>query len=110
MFDSSATAVISTCEFDNKALKAFKLNENGFIEGISNNKYPFMRRQDLPKIYLSNGAIYIIKVDVFMMGNSFFTDKTKGCIMSEEDSIDIDTTKDIEIAKIKIRAGRLSNH
>ena len=76
LFSSDATALISVCEYDNKILKAFKENEFGYIEGISNNKYPFMRRQDLPKTYMSNGAIYIIKVDDFLKNNSFFTDKT----------------------------------
>ena len=67
LFKNNATALISVCEIDNKILKAFKQNKDTFIEGISNNKYPFMRRQDLPKIYLSNGSIYIIKIDEFLI-------------------------------------------
>lgn len=64
--------------------------------GISNNKYPFMRRQDLPKTYMSNGAIYIIKVDKFLENNSFFTDKTISFIMDEIKSLDIDTKEDLD--------------
>jgi CMP-N,N'-diacetyllegionaminic acid synthase len=99
LFKSEATALISVCEIDNKILKAFKTNKNGFIEGISSNKYPFMRRQDLPKTYLSNGAIYIIKVDEFLNNNSFFTDKTISYIMDEVKSLDIDSQEDLN--KIK---------
>lgn len=96
LFSSEATALISVCEYDNKILKAFKENESGYIEGISNNKFPFMRRQDLPNTYISNGAIYIIKVEEFLKNNSFFTDKTISFIMDEIKSLDIDTKKDLE--------------
>lgn len=96
LFSSDATALISVCEYDNKILKAFKENEFGYIEGISNNKYPFVRRQDLPKTYMSNGAIYIIKIDKFLENKSFFTDKTISFIMDEIKSLDIDTKEDLD--------------
>ncbi len=96
LFSTDATALISVCEYDNKILKAFKENELGYIEGVSNNKYPFMRRQDLPKTYMSNGAIYIIKVDDFFKNNSFFTDKTISFIMDEVKSMDIDVRDDLK--------------
>ncbi len=96
LFSLDATALISVCEYDNKILKAFKENEFGYIEGISNNKYPFMRRQDLPKTYMSNGAIYIIKVDEFLRNNSFYTDKTVQFVMDDIKSLDIDTKEDLE--------------
>jgi len=95
LFSTDATALISVSEYDNKILKAFKENEFGYIEGISNNKYPFMRRQDLPKTYMSNGAIYIIKVDEFLRNNSFYTDNTVSFVMDEIKSLDIDTKEDL---------------
>ena len=96
LFSSKANALISVCEYDNKILKAFKENKFGYIEGISNNQYPFMRRQDLPKTYMSNGAIYIINVEEFLKNENFFTDKTISYEMSLEKSLDIDTLKDLE--------------
>jgi len=101
MFDSGATAVISTCEFDNKILKTFIESSNGFLEGISNNKYPFMRRQDLPKVYMSNGSIYIIDTKTFKNVNSFMTDKTLNYLMPKKGSVDIDSSDDlIQVEKI----------
>ena len=101
MFDSSATAVISTCEFDNKILKTFIESSNGFLEGISNNKYPFMRRQDLPKVYMSNGSIYIIDTKTIKNVNSFMTDKTLNYLMPKKGSVDIDSSDDlIQVEKI----------
>jgi len=96
LFEKQATALISVKEYDNKILKAFIDNKDGFIEGIRNNYYPFMRRQDLPKTYMSNGAIYIIKTDEFMKNKSFWTNKTIKFVMNEVKSMDIDTKEDLE--------------
>jgi CMP-N-acetylneuraminic acid synthetase len=61
------------------------------------------RRQDLPKIYRYNGAIYIIKTDVFIKEKAFETDNITGYIMSAENSIDIDTMIDFKIAEISMK-------
>jgi CMP-N,N'-diacetyllegionaminic acid synthase len=84
-------------KFDNKILKTFIKNSSGYIKGISNNKYPFMRRQDLPKVYMGNGAIYIVIIDDFIKNNSFYTEKTTSYLMSNLKSIDIDEELDIEL-------------
>lgn len=94
-FSKNATSLISLKEFDNKVLKSFIEKDDGFIEGLVNNSYPFMRRQDLPEIYLSNGAIYIVKVDEFIKNNSFFTDKTISFFMDDAKSVDIDSIEDL---------------
>ena len=95
LIQKKVSALISTKEIDNKILKAFKNNENGYLEGIANNKYPFMRRQDLPKVFMPNGAIYIVSVKDFLKTKRLFTDKTISFEMSEEKSFDIDTKEDL---------------
>jgi CMP-N-acetylneuraminic acid synthetase len=77
-------------------LKSFKTNEKGYLEGLINNEYPFMPRQELPKVYQPNGAIYIIDVDAFSKNGSFFTDRTVAFEMSKKKSIDIDSMADIQ--------------
>lgn len=96
LLENNATALISVCETDNKCLKAFKEDNQGYIKAIANNRYPFMRRQDLPNIYLSNGAIYIIKTDAFMKHKCFLADKTIAYTMDSVTSLDIDTEKDLK--------------
>ncbi len=96
LFEKNATALISVKEYDNKILKAFIDNQEGFIEGVRNNTYPFIRRQDLPKVYMSNGAIYIIKAEKFMKCKSFWTEKTVKYVMDNTKSMDIDTKEDLE--------------
>jgi len=95
-FKSDATALISVCKTDNKILKAFTKDDNGYINGISDNRYPFMRRQDLPNTYMSNGAIYIIKVSKFIKINSLYTTKTIAYEMNDKNSFDIDTHSDLD--------------
>ncbi|GFD73516.1 hypothetical protein KUL113_29360 [Tenacibaculum sp. KUL113] len=96
--EKAATALISTKTIDNKILKAFKNNKKGYLEGVSNNDYPFMRRQDLPIVYMPNGAIYIVKVEDFLKSKQLFTDKTISFEMSVEKSLDIDTMDDLDRA------------
>ena len=100
MLEIKAKSLISVCETDNKFLKSFTKTSFGYLQGISNNKYTFMRRQDLPITYLSNGAIYIIFTKEFLKFDSFFTDKTIEFIMSKEQSVDIDSPNDLHKAEL----------
>ena len=89
------SAVISVSEINNKILKTFIKDSNGFLKGISNNNYPFMRRQDLPSVFMPNGAIFIVKIDNFIKNNSFYTNNTLPFIMDNDSSSDIDTKEDL---------------
>lgn len=96
--EKNANALISVTQTDNKILKAFIANTDGSLHGIHNNTYPFMPRQSLPQTYQSNGAIYIVKRDLFIKNPSFLPQNTHYYLMSEEHSIDIDTLADLEYA------------
>ena len=94
----AATALISVYEIDNKILKAFMMNDSGFLEGVSNCTFPFMRRQDLPNTYMSNGAIYFIKKDSFMQNKTLLTKNAVPYVMDIEKSLDIDSEEDLKRA------------
>lgn len=100
LLNSEAEALISVYEEDNKILKAFKENSDGYIEGIANNEYPFTPRQELPSVYMSNGAIYIVKISQFLKTKKLFCKKTIAYKMSKEKSLDIDTNNDLEKVKL----------
>ncbi len=97
--NTNANSLISVCEYDNKILKAFMCDEKGNLKGICNNHYPFMPRQKLPKTYISNGAIYILKTKDFLQNPSFLQSNTKYFLMDEISSLDIDNLEDLEKAK-----------
>ncbi|MHC1682466.1 MAG: acylneuraminate cytidylyltransferase family protein [Clostridiaceae bacterium] len=58
------------------------------------------RRQDLPKVYRVNGAIYIVKTDLFLKEKTIEPENATGYIMSNENSIDIDTLLDFKFAEV----------
>ena len=93
---SNATSLISMSLPEHHPLKSFVKNDEGFLEGIVNNEYPFMPRQELPKVYQPNGAIYIIELKSLLEDKSFFTNKTIEFLMSTKSSVDIDTIEDIK--------------
>ncbi|QOR00886.1 acylneuraminate cytidylyltransferase family protein [Campylobacter sp. 2014D-0216] len=96
--NENSNALISVIECDNKILKAF-VDDNGNLKGICDNKYPFMPRQKLPKTYMSNGAIYIVKSNLFLNNSTFLQDKTTYYIMDEKASLDIDNLEDLNKAE-----------
>ncbi|ECR3050548.1 acylneuraminate cytidylyltransferase family protein [Campylobacter coli] len=93
--NTNANSLISVCEYDNKILKAFMCDEKGNLKGICNDNYPFMPRQKLPKTYISNGAIYILKTKDFLQNPSFLQSNTKHFLMDEISSLDIDSLEDL---------------
>ncbi len=99
LFNSNADALISVCQYDKKVLKTFLQNEDGYLQGISNNSYPFMRRQDLPDVFMPNGAIYIIDVKIFQKHEKLFTSKTVAFTMDDKSSVDVDTLEDLQMIK-----------
>ncbi len=62
-------------------------------------------RQELPQLYIPSGLIYIAPTEVFLKTKSFYTDKTILFPTREEETIDIDTEEDWQIA-LKIHADR----
>ena len=58
------------------------------------------RRQDLPEIYELNGAVYVVKTDVFLKEKTLETKNITGYVMKAENSIDIDNIIDLKTAEI----------
>lgn len=86
--------LISVKEVDNKFLKSFFIKDK-FLKPICDPKFPFLRRQDLPSVYMPNGAIYISKTSYFLTTLSLFSDDTLPFLMNSEESIDIDSADDL---------------
>ena len=93
--DSSDT-LVSLYEVDSKCLYAFGIKKD------SGNMYSHfgvdlknLRRQNLPKCYVPNGAIYIATMNFFA---GFYTENTIPFIMNKDASIDIDSLDDLEKA------------
>lgn len=59
-----------------------------------------LRRQDLPKYYIFNGAIYINNIDMLLKQKKFVDEKTYPYVMDYERSIDIDEILDFKIVEL----------
>jgi CMP-N,N'-diacetyllegionaminic acid synthase len=94
--EKHADGLISVVEGDKKILKAYLADEQGFLHGVANDDYPNWNRQDLPPVYMPNGAIYFVKSEQFLRTPKFWNEKTIPFVMSAEESIDLDTPEDIE--------------
>lgn len=101
--NSNANSLISVCELEHHPYKSFKIDDKGYLKGIINNDFPFFPRQELPKTYRANGAIYIIKVEDFLKHKSLLTNKTIHYKMSQEQSLDIDTLDDLKSVEDNVK-------
>lgn len=98
-FNSGCSAVISGYELDRDLLKVFVINDEGRLAAPAGQNFPFLPRQQLPRVFQPNGAIYIVKADLFMQTHSLLTSDTRPFSMDKEKSIDIDNIEDLRIAE-----------
>jgi CMP-N,N'-diacetyllegionaminic acid synthase len=96
LLESGAPSCVSICESKESPYLMHALNVNGRINSLLDPLYGVTRRQDLPKSYVLNGAIYIARVDWLIEFRTFVTTETLGYIMPVERSIDIDDEIDLE--------------
>jgi CMP-N-acetylneuraminic acid synthetase len=98
-FNSDCSAVISGYELEKNSLKDFIIDNEDRLKAIMNDKFPFTPRQQLPKIFRPNGAIFIIKADLFMQKHTLLTNNTRPFFMDKHRSIDIDNIEDLIAAE-----------
>jgi len=68
------------------------------------------RRQDLPPLFSPTGAVYVMKAQVLMAAenspdpHAFLGQDRRGLVVAPEDSVDIDTEKDLYVAEAVLRS------
>lgn len=100
---ATANFVISVFEPTHTPIKAYLENEDGTLSGLYSNEAPYQRRQELPKAYQPNGAVYAFSIDEFKLNNHFPRNKVFPYVMSEVESTDIDTLEDLKKVEIQLR-------
>lgn len=81
----------------------FEEDDDGYLTKCKSAS--FTRRQDSPKVWEYNGAIYIINIKSLMTFRSLDFDKKIGYPMSTIESLDIDTQLDWHFAEFCIKEG-----
>ena len=97
--DKCASSVVSVCEMETSPLICNTLGEDNSLDGFISSEIRCKRRQDFPRYYRLNGALYMCRVDYSL--NARFELYGKGSyayIMDSQRSVDIDTEYDFFLA------------
>jgi len=81
------------------------IDDSSYLKNFITKHINYIRRQDLPKMYVLNGAIYIMEVSDFLGYKSFDVDNTIPFIMDTISSIDIDSEIDFKLAEFLLEKG-----
>lgn len=92
-------SAVSMTEVEHHPYKDFFLSENK-LEPLFGQEYLDKPRQSLPRVYRQNGAIYLMRSDVFLAHNSFCVSPIYPFVMDRLASIDIDTQDDLMYAEL----------
>jgi len=98
----NSNCCVSVAEVDQHPYWMYTLSQSEKLKSLSPRKL-VTRRQDLPMIYVLNGAIYFGDVKFLLQNKSFFHKDTIGFIMNRKNSIDIDNIMDFLLCECIIK-------
>ena len=99
----NADAVVSVTTPEHHPYWMKKVDQDGRMEDFIPTEKPYIRRQDLPKAFALNGAIYLVRRDVLLARGSWYTESTYAFIMPPERSIDIDSPWHLSLAEFLLK-------
>jgi len=91
----SADLVMSVCPANPGVLK-YGTIERGTFTALRSPSHPFANRQDLPRVWRPNGAIYVFGATWYRANRSLATHSISPYVMPVEDSVDIDSPSDLD--------------
>ncbi len=101
-FNENCESVVSVCEGN----PYWNLTNKNKAKPVLGWKYFKSRKQDLPKTFVLNGAIYITTPKSLDKYNAFFNNKMALYQMPNKRSIDIDEEIDFEFVEFIIKKGK----
>ncbi len=99
---SGLDGIVSVCEASSHPYWMQVFNGDR-LEYFMKQEKNILRRQDLPAVYMFNGAIWVVRTSSILEEKSLIVEKQTGYIMNAEDSVDIDTIMDFEYAELLIK-------
>jgi N-acylneuraminate cytidylyltransferase/CMP-N,N'-diacetyllegionaminic acid synthase len=103
LIESEAESVVGLCKARHNPYWMWVIR-NGSVERLIPEGSRFTRRQDLPDVYRVNGAFYASRRHVIMDHGRVLGEKIRGLVMTEEESVDIDTALDFLLAENVLQA------
>jgi len=95
----NAPACVSVTECEKNPYWMYSVSEDGRMASVLPMENRPQRRQELPKAFVLNGAVYVAQSQWLAQQDSFVQDETVACIMPQERSLDIDTLQDFQRAQ-----------
>jgi N-acylneuraminate cytidylyltransferase len=103
MAETGARSVVGVTEVDKSPYWMHTLGPDGRLHPLFPERATAARRQDLPPVFVLNGAVYVFDVAWFLREKRFVDDATIGYPMPRERSVDVDTARDLALADELLR-------
>jgi len=97
--EKEAESLFSICEMEHPVFWCYTLDNLGRLKPLFQENYVAKRRQELPKTYLRNGAIFINKINALKKWKDFTKPKPHAYIMNRDHSVDVDDKNDFFYAE-----------
>lgn len=105
LIETGADSVVSVCDVGAyHPARMRQIVEDRLVDLPIREPKEMLRRQDLPPVYIRNGAIYAVRRDVVMLSNSMIGEVSRPYIMPEERSVNVDSLLDLHLAEILLQA------
>jgi CMP-N,N'-diacetyllegionaminic acid synthase len=91
------SSCVSFTEVEQSPFWMYRMHDDSRMIPILGKEDQSARRQDNPKCYIKNGAVYVARWESLLDSDSFVTNDTLPYIMPHERSLDIDTPLDLLI-------------
>jgi CMP-N,N'-diacetyllegionaminic acid synthase len=94
----NANSCVSVTETEKSPFWMYFMDQEAKLRKVIDLNLSALRRQDLPKVFSLNGAIYMARCKWFQEKKTFLSTETVGFCMPRERSLDIDTEWDLKLA------------
>lgn len=99
LVNREASTVVSVAEMEKSPLWAYRLRPDGGMEALMDVLERPGRRQEVPALFVPNGAVYAVWTARFAHTHEFVDDESVAWVMPRLRSIDIDTQLDLDVAE-----------
>jgi CMP-N,N'-diacetyllegionaminic acid synthase len=99
-FSRNAPACVSVTEMEKSPYWMYTVDTEGHLHNLLKINKIFQRRQDMPKVFALNGAVYVAEIRWLIKTRTFVTDQTVAYAMPRERSLDIDTEMDLRFCDV----------
>jgi N-acylneuraminate cytidylyltransferase len=99
LFSKNAKSCVSVTTPDKSPYWMYVVNGYNRLNPLLDKKLAAKQRQELPQVYVLNGAIYAICTEVLLNTRNFVPHGTVPFVMSKEHSIDVDYQLDLDFVE-----------